>query len=136
MPEQLSSVLSEVIVKRLASPRSFERGVAYLGERRVGPLRTGARRVSATVQGAEDYTVELCADEGSLRFACSCPIGVEGAFCKHCVAVALSWLEEEDPSGPTLDDARTYLEALPSSSLAELLVDHAHSDERLARRLL
>ena len=134
--EQLSSVLSEAIVERLASPRSFERGGAYLGDGRVGPLRVGAERVNATVQGADSYAVELQAGEGRLRFACSCPVGTDGAFCKHCVAVALSWLEDRDPPGPTLDDARAYLEALPSRSLAELLVDHAHSDERLARRLL
>jgi uncharacterized Zn finger protein len=135
MPE-LSSVLSEAIVERLASPRSFERGAAYLDEGRVGPLRAGAGRVNATVQGSDSYMVELRLSDGRLQFACSCPVGVEGEFCKHCVAVALSWLEDRGPSGPTLDDARTYLEDLPPRSLVELLVDHAHEDERLARRLL
>ena len=135
MPE-LSSVLSEAVVERLASPRSFERGEAYLDEGRVGPLRVGAGRINATVQGSESYTVELRLSNSQLRFACSCPVGVEGEFCKHCVAVALSWLEDRGPSGPTLDDARTYLEGLPPISLVELLVDHAHEDERLARRLL
>jgi uncharacterized Zn finger protein len=134
MPE-LSSVLSEAVVQRLASRRSLERGMIYLDEGRVGPLRVGARRVNATVQGSESYAVELRADEGGPRFACSCPVGIEGEFCKHCVAVALSWLEDRGPSGPTLDDTRTYLEGLPPRSLVELLVDHAHEDERLARRL-
>jgi uncharacterized Zn finger protein len=96
----------------------------------------GAGRVNATVQGSESYEVELRASEGRLRFACSCPIGVEGEFCKHCVAVAMSWLEDRGPARPTLDDARSYLEGLPPRSLVELLVDHAHEDERLARRLL
>jgi len=136
MPEQLSGVLSEAVVERLASPRSLQRGAAYLDEGRVGLLRVGTERVNATVQGSESYTVELRLSDGRLRFACSCPIGVEGEFCKHCVAVALSWLEDRGPSGPTLDDARTYLEGLPPRSLVELLVDHAHEDERLARRLL
>jgi hypothetical protein len=71
-----------------------------------------------------------------LRFACSCPVGVEGEFCKHCIAVALRSLADGDSSAPTLDDARAYLEGLPPRSLVELLVDHAHDDERLARRLL
>jgi uncharacterized Zn finger protein len=135
MPE-LSSVLSEAIVQRLASRRSLERGMTYLDEGRVGPLRVGAVRVNAMVQGSESYAVELHADEGGPRFACSCPVGVEGEFCKHCVAVALSWLKDRGLSGPTLDDARTYLEGLPPRSLVELLVDHAHEDERLARRIL
>ncbi len=136
MAGQLSSFLSEAIVERLASPRSFARGTAYLDEGRVGPLRTGAGRVNATVQGSESYAVELRVSDGRLRFACSCPVGVEGEFCKHCVAVALRSLADGDSSAPTLDDARAYLEGLPPRSLVELLVDHAHDDERLARRLL
>ena len=136
MPDQLSTVLSEPIVASLASPRSFERGVVYLEEGRVGPLRASAGRVAAKVQGAESYAVELSVDDGRLRFACSCPVGLDGAFCKHCVAVALSWLHDLGPSLPTLDDARSYLEGLRTQSLVELLIDHAHDDEVLARKLV
>jgi uncharacterized Zn finger protein len=136
VPEPLSTVLDEAIVARLSSPRSFERGAVYFEEGRVGALRVSAGRVAATVQGAESYAVELSADEGRLRFVCSCPVGLDGEFCKHCVAVALSLLRDHGPSGPTLDDARACLETLPPRSLVELLIDHAHEDERLARRLL
>jgi uncharacterized Zn finger protein len=136
MLEQLSTVLSATAVKRLASSRSYARGEAYFDEGRVGPLRAGADRVSATVHGSESYTVELGIEKGLLLFACSCPVGAEREFCKHCVAVALSWFGDDGQSGLTLDDARTYLEGLPARSLAELLIDHAHEDERLARRLL
>jgi uncharacterized Zn finger protein len=69
MSDQLSSVLNEAVIERLASPRSFGRGVGYFEEGRVGPLRTGVGRVSATVQGAADYAVKLCAGEDSLRRA-------------------------------------------------------------------
>lgn len=136
MSDRLSSVLNEAVIERLASPRSFGRGVGYFQEGRVGPLRAGAERVSATVQGAADYTVKLRAGEDGLRFSCSCPVGTDGAFCKHCVAVALSWLDDQGLSAPTLDDVRAYLQTLPPDSLVELLVEHAHEDERLARRLL
>lgn len=129
-------MLSERIVAGLASARSFERGVRYLQDGHVGPLRVSGARVSATVQGAESYAVTLTADAGRLRFACSCPVGREGAFCKHCVAVALCWVREHGSATPTLDDARRYLDGLPAASLVELLIEHAHDDERLARRLL
>lgn len=99
-------------------------------------MRASAGRIAATVQGSEPYAVELRADNGRLRFTCSCPVGVDGAFCKHCVAVALSWRDDHGTPAPTLDDARAYLETLSAPSLVELLIDHAHDDERLARRLL
>jgi uncharacterized Zn finger protein len=134
--DPLSTVLDEAIVARLSSPRSFERGAAYFEQGRVGALRASAGRIAATVQGSEPYAVELRADNGRLRFTCSCPVGVDGAFCKHCVAVALSWRDDHGTPAPTLDDARAYLETLSAPSLVELLIDHAHDDERLARRLL
>jgi uncharacterized Zn finger protein len=136
MSVQLSSVLNEAVIERLASSRSFGRGASYCEEGRVGPLRADAGRVSATVQGAADYAVQLRAGKDGLRFSCSCPVGGDGAFCKHCVAVALRWIREQGLSAPTLDDAQTHLQTLPPASLVELLIEHAHEDERLARRLL
>jgi uncharacterized Zn finger protein len=136
MPGELSQVLDTVIVAGLASGRSYERGLAYLEASRVGQLRASAGRVGASVQGSEAYSVELRAEDGELRFSCSCPIGQKGAFCKHCVAVALAWLGEHGDPTPTLDDARAHLETLPQSELVEILIDHAHEDEALARQLL
>lgn len=136
MPGELSQALDEATVAGLASAPSHERGLAYLEAGRVGPLRASAGRVGATVQGSEDYLVELRAKGGELRFSCSCPVGREGAFCKHCVAVALAWLREPNDPAPTLDDARAHLETLPQSELVDLLIDHAYDDEALARKLL
>jgi len=132
----LASVLDEATVGRLASVRSFERGAVYLSEGRVGPLRVSAGRVVATVAGTESYEVGLAVVDGELRFACSCPMGGDGVFCKHCVAVALCWLGSRGDSVPTLADARTHLLVLSREVLTELLIDHAHHDESLARRLL
>jgi len=123
-------------VAGLASTPAYERGLAYFEAGRVGALRASVRRVGATVEGSEEYQVELRAQGGKLRFSCSCPIGREGAFCKHCVAVVLAWQREHDDPAPTLDDARAHLETLPQGELVELLIDHAHDDEALARKLL
>lgn len=135
MPDELSQVLDKAVAG-LASTPSYERGLAYLETGRVGPLRASAGRVGATVQGSKDYLVELRAKGGKLRFSCSCPVGREGAFCKHCVAVVLAWVRQNDDPAPTLDDARAYLQTLPQSELIELLIDHAHDDEALAHKLL
>jgi uncharacterized Zn finger protein len=135
MQDELSQVLDKVVAGLVSTP-SYERGLAYLDTGRVGTVRASAGRVGATVQGPEDYLVELRAEGEKLRFSCSCPVGREGAFCKHCVAVALAWSRDGDDPAPTLDDARAYLQTLPQSELIELLIDHAHDDEALARKLL
>jgi uncharacterized Zn finger protein len=102
----------------------------------VGGLRGLAGRVGASVEGAETYTVELAAADGGLHASCTCPVGRDGAFCKHCVAVALRWLRQRGAAGPTLEDARAVLESLPSNTLVDLLVDHALGDDGLTRKLL
>jgi uncharacterized Zn finger protein len=136
MPGELSQALDKATVAGVASAPSYERGLGYLEAGRVGPLRASAARVGATVQGSEDYLVELRANGEKLRFSCSCPIGREGAFCKHCVAVALAWLREHGDPASRLDDARACLQTLPQGELVDLLIDHAHDDEALARKLL
>ncbi len=73
MSDRLSSVLNEAVIERLASPRSFGRGVRYFQEGRVGPLRASAERVSATVQGAADYIVKLRAGESSITVSGPAP---------------------------------------------------------------
>jgi uncharacterized Zn finger protein len=123
MPNELSQVLDKVVAGLVSTP-SYERGLAYLDTGRVGMLRASAERVGATVQGSEDYLVELRVKGGKLRFSCSCPVGREGAFCKHCVAVALAWSRDSDDPAPTLDDARAYLQTLPQSELIEQAFSH------------
>lgn len=74
-------------------------------------------------------------------------MGQSGAFCKHCVAVALSVLADEDDtdeageaatatgrpgSGPDIAD---YLRSLSHDDLVELLLDRMHDDPVLLRRL-
>lgn len=135
----MSSTLRELLdidaVTRLAGPRSLERGEEYVGWGAVGRLRAGAETVAATVQGTNAYEVRIGVEDGKLAFACSCPVGSEDSFCKHCVAVALCWLSEEVPAGPTPDEVRAYPLSLDRERLVDLLMEHARDDERLGERL-
>jgi uncharacterized Zn finger protein len=131
----LHDVLDSETVARLAGPRSLARGRAYAEERAVGRLEVADERIEATVQGTQPYRVRIGTARGRLSFACSCPVGDEGAFCKHCVAVALRWLEQGAPGGPDLDTVGEHLRSLGVERLVELLLEHAREDERLAKRL-
>jgi hypothetical protein len=48
----------------------------------------------------------------------------------------LAWLRENGRAAPTLDDAGRYLRTLSQPELVGLLIEHAHEDEQLARKLL
>ena len=134
------------------SPR-FQRGQEYYQGGAVTGLRQYRGRVSATVAGSRDYQVNLWEEDGKLKFECSCPDGMDYAFCKHCVAVGLSLLEEagsEDTSDSksarktslkktlkniTAEDIHAWLEIQDVATLADLLVEQAMDDQNLYRKL-
>ncbi|MHB1172401.1 MAG: SWIM zinc finger family protein [Lacisediminihabitans sp.] len=74
-------------IEYLADEASLERGRDYF--RRGLVLRATTHSdgtVDGVVEGENLYRVTLRARSWS----CDCPIGVQGVFCKHCVAVALA----------------------------------------------
>lgn len=77
-------------LEAMADRRSFERGLLYSANGRVDKLTVTASSVKAKVQGSARYQVTLRVGHGEAEFDCSCPIGMDGRFCKHAVAVALA----------------------------------------------
>lgn len=141
----MEAILFELVtldtLRRLAGQRSFERGEEYAEIGAVGTLQCDETSVRAGVQGSERYRVRLEAAGGKLAGSCSCPVGRDGLFCKHCVAVGLVWLARspelfEGSGAPTRSELHDRLTALGAEALAELLVGHSLDDERLHARLL
>lgn len=149
----LGEIFSSATVRDLAGPQSYARGVAYLAEGRVIPEAGGELRVRATVQGTVPYVVELWADENGPGWTCTCPAAADGAFCKHCVAVACLYddvLDDETASGdsgadvialphvePSVSgvDLAGFASALPHERLVEIVLAQVGSDWRLRERL-
>jgi uncharacterized Zn finger protein len=146
--KQLKHVLTRDALLRLAGARSFERGEDYFESGQVTSVVEHGGKLTAIVQGSEDYRVELSVRGGAIDYDCSCPMGGDGAFCKHCVAAGLAWLanssentatrKKKAPDTPvvTLDDAREWLVKQQKSKLIEMLLDQAAADAPLRERLL
>lgn len=142
------------LLRDLAGPRSYERGVNYAADGYVHSITEYKGKLVATVTGTHDYQVKLWVEHNSLESDCTCPMGEMGEFCKHCVATALVWADEAksashgrsetktksganaDGRTGTLDDARAHLERQSKESLIELLFEHALEDKSLRERLL
>jgi len=134
-------------LRRMAGARSFERGEVYAAEGRVGDLVEFDERITAPVAGTETYRVELWGGATGLEFSCTCPVGRDGAFCKHCVAVGLAWLErrrgqpQRGKTGKvtpavTMDEVRSHLETWEKDRLVRVIVEQAVYDDDLRRQLL
>lgn len=142
----VTAAVSPARLRRVAGDRFFGRGEAYFAQGAVRSLRPSDGGVKAAVQGTRRYRVHLWMEDGDLGYDCSCPVGRDGAFCKHCVAVGLAWHAEGADGGEGLGDdgspvitegnVREYLLGLDKEELVSLLLDQADEDERLHRRLM
>lgn len=99
------SQLTEPALRQAADQNGFTRGTKYFHDGKVAKLTVVGSRADAEVRGSSPYwpySVTLHVVDASLRGGCSCPVGIRGRFCKHCVAAALAWgrfaEESDDPS--------------------------------------
>ncbi len=153
MSSGLIDVLTLQAIQALAGARTFARGMAYFHGGAVGLLDADECEARASVQGTQRYRVRLAAaPDGELDYECDCPVGDDGTFCKHAVAVALSWLEntgeevfepsEKEPAKPRKkrkthgEQIREYLETLSEGTLREWLMEAADRDPGIRDKLL
>lgn len=155
--------LDEIITRRnlasLAGSRSFSRGEDYFESGLVGPVTEKNGAISANVRGMHTYETRLKAvtlPEGKerLHYSCTCPVGRDGDFCKHCVALGLAWIAEsahiadEETTARsssrrsssslrevTMKDIRTWLEGQDTKFLIGMLMEQIKSNGQLREEL-
>jgi len=85
------------LIKKKAGKSYFDRGQTLYRQGSVVKAQwiDDEGRYAARVKGTSYpyYEVELKWNGSALRHKCDCPLGEDNAFCKHCVAVGLYWLE-------------------------------------------
>ncbi|MEO8333277.1 MAG: DUF6880 family protein, partial [Gallionella sp.] len=125
-------------MKKLAGAVYFARGKAYFEDGLVSSVEENEDEITACVQGTYDYEVRFCEEDGELGFECSCPVGQDYDFCKHCVAAGLAVLAQDvskKQRSPT-NDIRKYLETLGPEALMGIITDTCKHDKRLREKLL
>jgi uncharacterized Zn finger protein len=133
--------LTEAKLRKLAGPRSFERGLGYVDA--VSGVEVGDDWIRASVHGTERYEVELLL--GGRRGPageCACPYGQEGNFCKHLVALGLTVIAQQDGLPERRETARerargldAWLSGLTADELLTLVRDEIAGDRNVRRRL-
>ena len=138
-------MISLLELKSLATTRSLARGEAYFKDGRVHGLTAHEGTCTATVRGQDDYFVTLRSTEHEIDYSCDCPIGLEGEFCKHLVAVGLAALNlspgsKGRPSNRKQTagkyDLFAYLERQDKDTLVDILAREATENRNLYDRLL
>lgn len=124
--------ITEAQIRTLASAESFSRGRDYYESGAVVDLQQRGDTLLAQVEGSsyEPYEVTVELENGELVDAeCTCPYDW-GGFCKHIVAVLLSYLRQPDrvTQRPAVDE---LLADLGQDELRELLTQLLSEQPRL-----
>lgn len=128
--------------KNWFQPHILERGRTYFDEGRVSDLERTEDGYTATVEGTEEYEVEMLLDGDSVEdMICDCPYAEDGNACKHMAAVlfAVAAAEPSKKKAPAKKERLTpasLVEKIPDSQLRPLLTELISADEKLYRALL
>lgn len=144
MSSIFADLLTQETIREHSGFRAFRDGHKYFERGQVYGLLEDHNSIRAKVLGLYEYSVQLRLSGAELDHECTCPAGKQ-SFCKHTVAVGLTWLTESGavPATP-VEHARTmpseaikmYLALQDRSALIELIMDQAEQDEHLQERLL
>ena len=89
----LRKLLTAEAIAKLVDEKTLARGADYFERGLVTLVDVLPSEVVSEVLGTDSYDVRIfVGDRAKLGYECNCPIGHDGAFCKHCVATALAWL--------------------------------------------
>ena len=128
--------------KNWFQPHILERGRAYFEEDRVSDLERTEDGCTATVEGTEEYEVEILLDGDSIEdMICDCPYAENGNACKHMAAVlfAVATTEPYRRNDTEKKERLTpagLVEKIPDSQLRPLLTELISADKKLYRVLL
>lgn len=136
-----ADLVSESSLESLAGARYFNRGVAYSREGAVELLHCDDREIAGSVLGTEPYGVRLWIKRGLLNWACTCPLGDRGEFCKHLVATGLAWLARgsvgpDVQGGSESKTIRAFLNRSDRQALEAIVLRHAALNDKFATDLL
>ncbi len=110
--------ITEADVRRYADPQSFQRGTDYYHRGTILNPTCQGNELHAECQGSEHqpYRVSVTLGEhGIADYTCSCP---RGGFCKHIVALLLTWIHAPEQ----FDVLPPLEESLARRSREELIV--------------
>ncbi|EEZ80784.1 MAG: hypothetical protein HN441_06340 [Candidatus Thioglobus sp.] len=133
-------LLSESLIEKLSGSGAYKRGVDYYQHGLIKSLHINPKgKISAEVIGSKIYHVHLHHTSTLFEGHCNCPASDNFDFCKHCVAVALSYYHQIHAGTITSGDdnkIRAYVESLPQSQLVDAMLEMINDNSLLHERWL
>ena len=141
---QLAKALTDQALRELAGEQSYERGLEYAYPGTVFDIKVTGNCLSGCVLGNSIYSVTIRCKKGNrLAWKCTCPVGEEGDFCKHAVALALVWkkgrktgAKPKVSSGPAQEATtiKQFIESQDRETLVRIVKERAAEDPELRQK--
>jgi uncharacterized Zn finger protein len=132
----IANILHRETIAAIVGAKTFERGEQCLVEQRVLNVEGSTGQLRGVVKPSEPgravYRARIWLREEGVAYECTCPIGMQGRFCKHNVAIALAHLESEKRMLESRIGAlRVGLLALDQRKLVDALIEEGRHDPQL-----
>jgi uncharacterized Zn finger protein len=129
----IANILHRDTIATIVGAKTFERGEQVLAEQRVLHVEGTPGQLRGVVKPAEAgravYRARIWLREEGVAYECTCPIGTDGRFCKHNVAIALAHLDAEQRTLESRIGAlRIGLLALDQRKLVDALIEEGKHD--------
>lgn len=125
--------------KKLFASRILNRGYEYYIDDLVEDLYRDGDTVYATVNGADDYEVEITLYGGEVEdMFCSCPYAEDGNYCKHMAAVLYELEEGEDvpEKAPVSNNIDEIVNSADEKYVRSFLINILNENELLRQRFV
>ena len=127
-------VITETIIRKLASEQSFGKGYVYYEDGSVVRVWSAKNVYHAQVEGSRLYEVTISGKNGAVEADCTCPYDWGGA-CKHIVAAMLA-ICHDNKIKKIKDDApdiKKLVEKVDAARLKKFLIDALTADAKLLK---
>ena len=127
--------LNEDLILAKVTEKSFERGEDYYSQGMVESVVQRGNRLFAEVLGSEEdpYSVGVYLQEDDFSASCTCPYDW-GGYCKHIVAVFLTWIHDRDVVA-VRTPIEDLLSELDADGLKALVLEMVESDPQLSETI-
>ncbi len=127
-------VITESVIRKLASEQSFAKGYVYYEDGSVVKVWSAKDAYHAQVEGTRLYEVTIAGKDGSLEADCTCPYDW-GGICKHIVAAMLA-ICHDGKVKVTKDkapDIKKLFAKVDAARLKKFLLDALTDDAKLLK---
>jgi len=133
LPSDINNYITDKQLIALAGKGAFERGRAYFNSGAIVEWQKKGSKITALVEGSETYQVILRHTSRQFDGSCDCPASDGIDFCKHCVAVAMAYRDDnvkqiQLETGNPLERIKAYVNKLDKTQLQKELVELIDSD--------